>query len=473
MTMYVGIILHVISKMSFIVGSYAMHFFLGRYLSEAEYGIVGTIITIMNFEYIFFTDGVRQGMAKSISMEKYREKDLIKTGVLFQLGIVGVFFAATYFGASTIADVLNDARLVPYIRQLAWLLPFTGIYSLSLGILNGHKDFKSEAVIGMIYPVLKLSVIPFVLFVCQDAVLGTELGFLFAAVTIMIISLIQVFRRRSLFYESDIRMEGKEYVKTALNYLLLFCVSTIMMNLDTLILKSVSRDNEIVGYYTGVATFAKIPYYLLTAFYTVALPVVTREYHAGKLKKAEREISSLMTIIFALVFPVITIISAAAPQILSLFYRPSYKRGGNALSFLVFAIAFLGMTLIFTMVLSAADKKRHIAWISIAMICLQAGLAPVLTYYYSLTGTAFATFVTAGVGMLASGFFAVQTFGMFLERKHMLTLLGNLAAFLVFYGFFHTVSFSHFFVLGGACGICYVLAAGTGAWKNRLRLKRK
>ena len=60
--MYLGIILHLLSKISFVAGSYAMHFFLGQYLPEAAYGIVGTIITIMNFEYIFFTDGVRQGM---------------------------------------------------------------------------------------------------------------------------------------------------------------------------------------------------------------------------------------------------------------------------------------------------------------------------------------------------------------------------------------------------------------------------
>ena len=50
--MYLGIILHLLSKISFVAGSYAMHFFLGQYLPEAAYGIVGTIITIMNFEYI-------------------------------------------------------------------------------------------------------------------------------------------------------------------------------------------------------------------------------------------------------------------------------------------------------------------------------------------------------------------------------------------------------------------------------------
>ena len=100
--MYLGIILHLCSKLSFVVGSYTMHFFLGRYLPEAEYGVVGTIITIMNFEYIFFTDGVRQGMAKAISMNQYEERDLIRTGLLFQTAIVLIFFGGTYLGAPLI-----------------------------------------------------------------------------------------------------------------------------------------------------------------------------------------------------------------------------------------------------------------------------------------------------------------------------------------------------------------------------------
>ena len=170
--MYTGIILHILNKAAFVIGSYAMHFFLGRYLSEAQYGMVGTIITIINFEYIFFTDGVRQGMSRSISSLRYDEKHLIRVGLGFQLALIAVFFAGTCFGAPLIAGMLGDMDMVPYIRGVALLLPFTGIYSLALGILNGHKDFKAEAGIGMIYPVLKLSVIPFVMFVFHDAVFG-------------------------------------------------------------------------------------------------------------------------------------------------------------------------------------------------------------------------------------------------------------------------------------------------------------
>lgn len=468
--MYTGIILHILNKAAFVIGSYAMHFFLGRYLSEAQYGMVGTIITIINFEYIFFTDGVRQGMSRSISSLRYDEKHLIRVGLGFQLALIAVFFAGTCFGAPLIAGMLGDMDMVPYIRGVAFLLPFTGIYSLALGILNGHKDFKAEAGIGMIYPVLKLSVIPFVMFVFHDAVFGMEAGFLFAGVLIMVISVIQVLKKRSAFYTFSEKIKIREYVLVAMNYLLLFCVSTVIMNLDTLILKSVSGNNTLVGYYTGVASFAKIPYFLLTAFYTVALPLITRHYEAGEIREASEEIGSLLDLILALILPAVTVISAAAGHVLALFYKPSYRAGGNALSLLIFGTSFLGMALVFAMILSAASRKKIIAWISAGMLVLEIILCPMLTSVLSLTGTALATFVTAGAGMLVSAYFTASVYGNFWQKKHTQVLLMNLAAYALFFVLFRYLQFANFFILVAVCGVCYLPVAAVNIWRTGLRL---
>lgn len=468
--MYTGIILHILNKAAFVIGSYAMHFFLGRYLSEAQYGMVGTIITIINFEYIFFTDGVRQGMSRSISSLRYDEKHLIRVGLGFQLALIAVFFAGTCFGAPLIAGMLGDMDMVPYIRGVAFLLPFTGIYSLALGILNGHKDFKAEAGIGMIYPVLKLSVIPFVMFVFHDAVFGMEAGFLFAGVLIMVISVIQVLKKRSAFYTFSEKIKVREYVLVAMNYLLLFCVSTVIMNLDTLILKSVSGDNTLVGYYTGVASFAKIPYFLLTAFYTVALPLITRHYEAGEIRETSEEIGSLLDLILALILPAVTVISAAAGHVLALFYKPSYRAGGNALSLLIFGTSFLGMALVFAMILSAASRKKIIAWISAGMLVLEIIFCPMLTSVLSLTGTALATFVTAGTGMLVSAYFTSSVYGNFWQKKHTQVLLMNLAAYALFFVLFRYLQFTNFFILVAACGVCYLPVAAVNIWRTGLRL---
>lgn len=470
--MYTGIILHVLNKMMFVIGSYSMHFFLGRYLSEQEYGIVGTVITIINFEYIFFTDGVRQGMSKTISEMRYDERHLVRMGTLLQLAMIALFFTGTYGGAGLIAELLGERELLPYIRGVAWLLPFTGIYSLMLGILNGHKRFLEEAGIGIIYPLLKLSVIPFVLFVFEDAVIGTEAGFLFAGVLTMLLSVCAVRKMAADFQRTEQKIRLREYMKTTCSYLLLFCVSTIMMNLDTLILKSVSGSNELVGYYTGVATFAKVPYFLLTAFYTVALPLVTRNYAKGELGQAKGAIMELLSVILCFVLPVAAVVSAASGHILALFYKPSYRAGQNALSLLSFAIFFLGMTLVFTMILSAADQKKRIACISAGLLCAEGILCPFMTRCFSLTGTAGATCIAAAAGMLASGMSAARVFGNFWQKKHTLLLMMNLAAYALYFFLFRSMQITNFFLLVLLGTVAYLLPAGVGAFLLGMHKKR-
>ena len=286
----------------------------------------------------------------------------------------------------------------------------------------------------------------------------------------MVISVIQVLKKRSAFYTFSEKIKVREYVLVAMNYLLLFCVSTVIMNLDTLILKSVSGDNTLVGYYTGVASFAKIPYFLLTAFYTVALPLITRHYEEGEIREASEEIGSLLDLILALILPAVTVISAVAGHVLALFYKPSYRAGGNALSLLIFGTSFLGMALVFAMILSAASRKKIIAWISAGMLVLEIILCPMLTSVLSLTGTALATFVTAGTGMLVSAYFTASVYGNFWQKKHTQVLLMNLAAYALFFVLFRYLQFTNFFILVAACGVCYLPVAAVNIWRTGLRL---
>ncbi|MCR4704730.1 MAG: oligosaccharide flippase family protein [Lachnospiraceae bacterium] len=457
--MYSGVFFHLISKIVFVGSSYAIHFFLGRFLPEEVYGTVGTIITIMNFEYIFFTDGVRQGMAKAIASGKYEEKSVLRRGFVFQMFLMAFFFLITFFGAGMIASALGDETLSPYIRRIAYLLPFTGIYSLMLGILNGHQKFLKEAVAGLIYPILKLSIIPFVAFVFADPVLGTENGFLFAVVSIALISGIMAYTASGHGGSGGECISYREYGASTCGYLLLFGASCIMMNADTLILKRFAANAADVGYYTGVVNFAKIPYYLLTAIYTVALPVITELYARGALKEARDRIGKLLSLAIAFVFPGVLVIAAASQHVLSLFYKPQYAAGGTALTYLVIGITCLGMTLIFSMILSAADARRTMIVSSVLMVVSELILCPILTIRCSLTGTALATLLSTAVGMLLTGVFTYRVFGRFLTGIHVASLIMICICFAGEFALFQIYAPQNFIILAALCAGLYLLQA--------------
>ena len=82
--MYQGIIFHVAAKIAFIIGSYAVHFFLGRSMDSEVYGIVDTIITVINLEYLLLNNGVRQAISNSISLNEYKKRDVALKGVTIQ-----------------------------------------------------------------------------------------------------------------------------------------------------------------------------------------------------------------------------------------------------------------------------------------------------------------------------------------------------------------------------------------------------
>lgn len=78
------------------LSSYAIHFFLGKALSPAEYGVVGTIITILDFDYLFLNNGVRQSISKALAGGAYDKRDVVKKGIFFQLLMVALVFGINF-----------------------------------------------------------------------------------------------------------------------------------------------------------------------------------------------------------------------------------------------------------------------------------------------------------------------------------------------------------------------------------------
>ncbi len=418
------------------LSSYAIHFFLGKALSPAEYGVVGTIITILDFDYLFLNNGVRQSISKALAGGAYDKRDVVKKGIFFQLLMVPLVFGINFFGAPAIASLLGDESLAGYIRYAAFIIPFTGIYFAGLGVFNGMQAFSLEAGIISVYSILKLAVIPLVAFVFADPVVGTEAGFFFAAAAICGVTVWFLIRRRACYQPGGEKINFWKYAKNALSYSLLFSIVSVIMNMDTLIVKAVTSSDTLVGYYTGAVTFSKVPYYLLAAFYLVVLPVIAQHYGKKQLEQARKIIGELLSVILALVLPIVAVLCASSGAVLSSFYTPQYAQAAGALSFLVVGIFFLGMTLVFCMIISAAEKERFTNWLAVILLVAHVVLSLLLMEKLSITGAALANFICTLAAMAVSGWYAIKLFGQFFHRKHYLLIAVCAVLFLAVLGLF-------------------------------------
>lgn len=430
--MYKGLIYHTLAKLIFVLSGYVMHYFLGYALSPYEYGVVGTITTVLDFEYLFLNNGVRQAISENLSQEKYNSKDLFIKGLLFQIGIIFILCVVDIFGAAIMGDILNDQRLVFYIKLAALLIPFNGIYFVILGTINGFCLFKQEAMLCTIYPILKLSVIPLILFVfSNDAVLGTEMGYFTGVSGICVIGGFVLIKYRKKFTNvGQQKIDMKIFAKSAMNFSVFFIVVSVMLSVDTLILKSVSANGDYVGYYTGAVTFGKISYYLLSAFYIVLLPVISKKYINGEIEKAKSTISDLLLLILIFILPISIILAATSGKLLTVFYKPEYAIASNAMSMLTFTNFFMGMVVVFNMIISITAKKRFSSILSIVMVIVQVPLCYLLTKIWTINGTALSGLLCSTVTMVISAIYVKHIFGQYIHRKHIGCIIVNLLFFI-------------------------------------------
>lgn len=459
--MYKGVILHTVAKIVFVLSSYIIHFFLGKLMTPEEYGIVGVILTVINFDYLFLNNGVRQAISKAIAQQKYDINNTVKVGMVYQVIIIAVIFVINYFGAPFIAYVLKDDALVPYIKIAAFIIPATGIYFASLGVFNGFKLFVVEAAIITIYPTLKLLVLPFVKYVYEDPVVGTEMGFFAAALGVCIICIVILLKNTGKYKSNKLKpkVPKVEYLKSAFSFSLLFSISSIVMNLDTLIVKGFETD-AVVGYYTGAVTFAKVPYFLLTPFFLVLLPVVSENYAKGKIKESAVVVRDFITVILVVILPMVTIISASSTPLLTCFYKPEYAVAGDCLNFLIFGTFLLGMVLIFCNILSAANKKKFVTLLSLFLLAVFVVSCVVFTMLWSINGTAVAAIFTCGICTVLCIKKSVETFGNIFCKKHLIIIVINIIMFILVAVLCKYVAINNLIVYIAVAAVIYLIHFG-------------
>lgn len=425
--MYNGIILHVIAKVLFIFGSYTMHYFLGKFLLPEEYGNVGVIITIINFGYLFLNNGVRQAISKDIAQKKINSKEIIKKGIAVQAFIVFTVVTVTLLGAEKLSIILGDEELLPYIKMTGSIIPFMGLYFAMLGIFNGFQMFKIETGILIIYPILKLCVIPLVYY-SDDTIFATEMGFLISAIVICIICLFFLVKNinKDCLVEMDNKGNWIDFIKSSLSFSFIFIATSIIMNIDTLLVKAYVDEQAEVGYYTAVVNFSKIPYYLLTAVFLVLLPVISQYYSEGKIEIARKSIKDILNTIFALVLPIVIIIISSASKLLQLFYEPEYIEAKYALVFLMIGTFFLGMAVLLNMIISAIDKKLFTMIIAVFMIVSEIILCICLIPRWGINGAAMANLCTSFVAFIVSFVYLIRIFGVPLHGTMVINIIISL-----------------------------------------------
>ena len=409
--MGIGLIMHIVAKMAFVLVGYSIHMYLGKSLDAAIYGSIGVIMSIININYNFLSNGARQAASHLIAAGKFNEKDLIRKSYFYQMLIAVVLAIINFVGADFIANVLQQPDLDTYIRVTAFMIPFTALYFISVGIMNGYKLLVFEALTVTIYPLMRLSIIPLVEFVCEDAVLGTVYGFFIAAIIGCLVGNLFLAKNIKFVEVKASYISSGEYVKQIINFLSFFLCVTIILNLDMLFVNALVVEGEQVGYYTGATNLSKVTYYLLSAIYLVALPVVTSAYSNRDFEKCKETINGLLMLICGLILPIVAIAGPLCGNLMVVFYKEEYRSAEFATGLLMVSQFLLGLFVIYNVLICSTKNKKYSVVLGIIMVLLDSVLCLILVPRYSINGAAIASLLTNCIGAFVSGCKTKKIFG--------------------------------------------------------------
>lgn len=417
-----------IAKVLFVLCSYALHFYLGRFLGPKQYGIVGIIITIININYILLNNGIRQAISKLIAQKVFLLKGVIKKGMIAQVALGLIIGILNYSFAPLIGNLLKDPSLTKYIEMASFIVPFTAIYFGLVGVLNGLKLFKLEAIILSIYPILRLSVIPLSTVMKEDMIIGVIIGFFFASFLISLIAGVLTMNSvKKQTTKGQRAMSMPVLVRNSIPLIVFFSGITLLMNIDIIFLKRITMSNYSTGIYTAIVTLRQTPYFLASSFYLVMLPLVSDFYQNNRMEEAKRTVSVTIDIVTASILPLVIMLSSSSELVLRFFYSSEYVEGKTALAILMFGIYFLVMAIIFNIVLNSVNKQKYSTIIVLALLVIDVLACIFLIGPLGMNGAALATTSTAFIGMIVSYVFVLKYLGSTINKKITFKLMMVLA----------------------------------------------
>jgi stage V sporulation protein B len=395
-----AIIYLTLSSIVFMISSYLMNIFLGRFLGPEAYGKYGIIITIISIIGLIQTNSLPLTVSKLISENHQSFRTSLNLGLKYQTYMSLIFMTILYFISPLIGTILKDSSLVDLLRFSIIIIPINGFFTVFTGFYNGLRSYKNQAFLGIVYSLAK-------------SILGITLTyflFLEGILTAFIIAplLSVLLFARDIDYKSLVPTKRDltdfPYFTYTINLTLFALFSNIFLFIDIFFIQFLSTQKEMVGYYTANQNIARIPFFALNAFSAVLFPSITKnvslKLHQNSRVVIHRALRSLLLVLA----PIVLLISLSSAELLRYLYSDVYLAGAASLSVLVYGMGFLTLFILFANIINGRGKPIISLYIAVIGVLLTGLLCWILIPRYELVGAAFATTIGVFASMsLAAG----------------------------------------------------------------------
>ena len=429
------------SQFVFTLVNYLLHIFLAKYLGPSLYGVFGVLMSMYLINRNFLNIGIPRAVSKFISESKENIASIFRTAFKLEMVVAIAFGLIFLFFAPLIAGILHDLSLVKYIRFLAVMVIPLSLISLYLhGCLNGLKEFKKQALVKTIYPVLRL--IFTLLLVYQGfQIWGVLFGYFIALVIVLIIAIIVC--KPLIKKDKNISklFPWKKLLYFAIPLTIASFGLTLIRNVNTLFIKSLLMDNTLVGIYTSAVTLSNVSFVIFAALPLTLLPSVSKSHAAGDIHLTRKYISHSLRYLLLLLLPIAAIIAATSKELIVLFYSANYIQAAPVLSILIFGSTFLSVFITLSSVIVGIGKPKVQMKLVLLLVVILSILNIIIIPKYGLIGSALAFSAAALLAAILSGSYVYHKFKILISMKSLLRILTASALVLVLAQYWHYSGF--------------------------------
>jgi len=421
-----------IAQLAFIISGYLIHFGLGRLLGPELYGIYGVALSLITISTIITNSGIPLALSKYVSENESLAKIVKKTALKLQLILSFSLFLVFFLLADFIALLLNDLKLISYIRLIAFVIPCYAFYSLFSNYLNGLREFKKQSKTIIFYSLSKLIAI-FTLVFLGFAVFGAIAGFMIAPFLAMVLG---------IYYSSKIKTMSREtffptrkIICFAAPMIVFSLSTTLIQNIDILAVKIFSPlelANKLTGFYNAASTISKIPYFLIPALTMALFPTISRLTSLKNHKLTRRYVQQALRYSLMFLLPFSFLVASTSPELMTLIYSKSYIDGSLPLPILTFGIMFLTLFVVTATIISGSGKPKIPMLILFFVVIIDYLLNFLLVPRYSLVGAAIATTFASALALIISSLYIVKNFKVLVSFSSFMRItLASLIIFLI------------------------------------------
>lgn len=404
------------STILFVITNYLLHIGLARLLGVEEYGVFGVVMSLYLINTSFLNSGLPDAVSKFMSASPGQAAIIFKISLRLQF-IISVLFGLIYvFFAPLLSSLLGDSNLTNLIRFLGFINIPVALQALySSGYMNGLRQFREQAIIKTVFPILRL-IFMFLFAFLGLHVFGALLGTLVATLLGIFLSvwLLKIppspsiqestpWSRKLLFFSAPL-------VITSL-------AMTFLRNINILFIKSFLGDNTVVGLYTAALTLSNLPYLVFLSLPTALFPTISRSVSAGNEYLTKKYIQQSLRYMLLLTVPVTALLSATSRVVLQLSYSSLFLSAASTLAILVVSSAFLSFYATLFSIISGSGKPKIIMFITLFFVIIMLLLNLYFIPSFGILGAAFSQLLTSIFAAVWASLYVYKHFKVLLSFK--------------------------------------------------------